>query len=245
MMARNNIDWLLTTPIAHRGLHQSNITENSVEAIGNSIESGFPIEIDVHLCQKETMVVFHDDNLTRLLDINVKTQDLNPELIKYLKYSTHQSSIMTLNECLAIVNGQVPLLIELKNTRILRREIIKSVLSALDNYQGQYAIQSFDPLILKSIRGCNQEIPLGWLCCNWWQQNIGFFDKVYLNYLGPYLSKKIDFLCIEKNLLKTNRIKLLRQLFRKPIIAWTIDQKAEYQELSKYCDNIIFEGFLP
>jgi len=245
MMSADDVSWLFETPIAHRGLHNKQIIENSREAFMHSIEKSFPIEVDIHLCQRGELVVYHDDTLRRIFNLNVKTKELNPDFLTYLKYPGVKSSIMSFGECLELVAGNVPLLIEVKSSRNDRKKISETLQLQLQNYKGRYAFQSFDPILLKEIRALNPDVPIGWLCCNWWQQEIKFLDKVYLNYFGPYSSRKINFLSVEKNLLAKNTMKFLRKYFNIPMLSWTIKGQKEHQAVAKYCDNIIFEGFLP
>lgn len=60
--------WLFSRPIAHRGLHGIDVPENSLLAFQKAIDAGFPIEIDVRPIDDGTVVVFHDEKLTRMTD---------------------------------------------------------------------------------------------------------------------------------------------------------------------------------
>lgn len=68
-----NFDWLLTTPVAHRGLHDDKLPENSMPAFEAAIRHGFTIEIDVHLSSDGHLVVFHDDNLKRVCGVDKRS----------------------------------------------------------------------------------------------------------------------------------------------------------------------------
>ncbi|MBU1305646.1 MAG: glycerophosphodiester phosphodiesterase, partial [Alphaproteobacteria bacterium] len=56
-------------PIAHRGLHDRNagVIENSAAAFEAAIAGNFAIECDVQLTSDGVAVVFHDDDMARLL----------------------------------------------------------------------------------------------------------------------------------------------------------------------------------
>ena len=62
--------WLFERPIAHRGLHDAELPENSIPAFQKAIDCGFNIEIDVHLTLDGHLVVFHDDNLKRVCGVD-------------------------------------------------------------------------------------------------------------------------------------------------------------------------------
>ena len=71
--------WLVQTPIAHRGLHDKEHPENSLSAFQRAIDGGYPIELDVQMISDGTLVVFHDESLSRLTD--------NDGYIKFLNKS--------------------------------------------------------------------------------------------------------------------------------------------------------------
>jgi glycerophosphoryl diester phosphodiesterase len=61
------MDWLLNTPITHRGLYDNiTVPENSLEAFRRSLEAGYPIELDVRLLRDGYICVFHDIYLSRM-----------------------------------------------------------------------------------------------------------------------------------------------------------------------------------
>ena len=124
----------------HRGLHTKVITENTLLSFIKAMECGYTIELDIHILKDETIVVFHDYNLKRLTGVNKIIEKLTfPQLSKYKIKDKYQ--IPTLKQVMNIINGKVPLLIEIKtlekNTNFFER-----IVDLLDNYQGLFAIQS-------------------------------------------------------------------------------------------------------
>ena len=113
----NNTDitWIIAIPIAHRGLDNGDVPENSMEAFKNAIEKGYTIELDVQLTKDKQLVVFHDSNLSRLTGDSRDINDVNYEELKDLKLENTNETIPTLNEVIELVNDQVPLLVEIKN----------------------------------------------------------------------------------------------------------------------------------
>ena len=59
-------NFLLTRPIAHRGLWGKGFTENSLSAYRNAAEKGYPIEIDLYLSTDGVLFSFHDKTLNRM-----------------------------------------------------------------------------------------------------------------------------------------------------------------------------------
>ena len=141
MIMKNS--FLKNSVIAHRGIYDNKkIVENTIPAFKKAISKGYAIELDLHLSKDNKIIVFHDDTLDRLTDKKGKVESLPLEEIKKLKL-LNVASIPTLEEVLELVKGEVPLLIELKDSRGFTLE--KEVSKILENYKGEFAIQSFDP----------------------------------------------------------------------------------------------------
>ena len=60
------LDWLIETPFAHRGLHDNReVPENTLLAIREAHEQGFGSELDVWLTDDNRLIVHHDPTLKR------------------------------------------------------------------------------------------------------------------------------------------------------------------------------------
>ena len=69
------------TEFAHRGLFSDAraIPENSMKAFQEAVRQHVGIELDVHLTKDEKVVVFHDDTLTRMCQIDALIEETLPE----------------------------------------------------------------------------------------------------------------------------------------------------------------------
>lgn len=234
--------WLVETPIAHRGLHDKTHPENSISAFGKAIEAGYAIELDVQMIADGTIIVFHDESLSRLTDNDGYIKFLNRSDLEILKLSGSKEKIPTFEEVLEFVDGRVPLLIEIKNAGKVG-EIEKSVLEILKKYKGEYAIQSFNPYVLEYFYKHAPEIPRGQLAGYFKHDKLAFFKKYALKRM--LLNKKIshpDFISYEARHLPNRFVRKYKTL---PLLAWTVRSQSEYLKIVKYCDNVIFEGFEP
>lgn len=234
--------WLVETPIAHRGLHDKTHPENSISAFGKAIEAGYAIELDVQLIADGTVVVFHDESLSRLTDNDGYIKFLNESDLEILKLSGSKEKIPTLKEVLAFVDGKVPLLIEIKNSSKVG-ELEKNTLELLKDYQGEYAIQSFNPYVLEYFYKHAPEVPRGQLAGYFKGEKLSFFKKYALKRM--MLNQKVshpDFISYEARHLPNRFVRKYKTL---PLLAWTVKNQSEYMKVVKYCDNIIFEGFEP
>ncbi len=234
--------WLVERPIAHRGLHDKTVPENSLTAFARAIEAGHPIELDVQLIADGTVVVFHDDSLSRLTDNDGYLKFLNKEDLKYLSLLDSNEKIPTLEEVLALVNGKVPLLIEIKNEGKVG-DLEKKVIDILHNYKGEFAIQAFNPYVLEYFYKHAPEIPRGQLSSYFRDVKLAFFKKFALKRM--MLNKKVshpDFISYEAKRLPNRFTRKYKNI---PLLAWTVRSQSEYLKVVKHCDNVIFENFEP
>ena len=234
--------WLVETPIAHRGLHDKTHPENSLAAFSQAIEQGYAIELDVRIISDGTLVVFHDESLSRLTDNDGYIKFLNQSDLDMLKLAGTKEKIPTFEQVLDLVDGKVPLLIEVKNTDKVG-ELEKKLLDLLKNYKGEYAIESFNPYVLEYFYKYAPEIPRGQLAGYFKEDKLSFFKKFALKRM--LLNKKIshpDFIAYETSRLPNIYVKKYKTL---PLLAWTVKSQSEYMRVVKYCDNVIFEGFEP
>lgn len=234
--------WLVEYPIAHRGLHDKTHPENSISAYEQAINEGYAIELDVRLISDGTVIVFHDESLSRLTDNDGYVKFLTKADLDILKLKDSKEKIPTFEEVLKFVDGRVPLLIEIKNEGKVG-QLEKTVIDMLKDYKGQYAIQAFNPFVLEYFYKHAPEIPRGQLAGYLKDTKLSFVKKFALKRM--LLNKKVshpDFISYEAKQLPNRFVRKYKKL---PLLAWTVKSQSEYLKVVKYCDNIIFEGFEP
>lgn len=235
--------WLTTRAIAHRGLHNDSCPENGMSAFQNAIDANYPIELDVKSLDDGTAVVFHDNNLSRMTGTdgyigNLKLEDLAP-----LKLLKSQDGIPTFAQVLSLVDGKVPLLIEIKNDNKVGT-LEKSVLELLKTYKGEYAVQSFNPYSMEFFKLNAPHIWRGQLSCFFrGEKSLSFVKRFALKRM--MLNKKIsspDFISYNFRDLPNRYVQKFSDL---PVLAWTVRCDTDFERVKDYCNNIIFEGFVP
>ena len=213
-------DFLKNSTIAHRGIYDNKkIIENTIEAFKKAISKGYTIELDLRLTKDNRVVVFHDEDLSRLGNRKDKINNLTLEELRKVKL-LNKSNIPTFDEVLCLVDCKVPLLVELKPDKGFNLE--KLVSRQLDNYKGKYAIQSFDPRTILWFRLFRKNVTRGLLIS----------PKMY----KPRLIKTCspDFINVNKTLLDDKVIKNFKGIK----LAYTI-KKDEKDKYSDKCDNMI------
>ena len=240
--------WLYTKQIAHRGLHNAEHPENTMGAFERAMEMGYAIETDVQLTKDNVVVVFHDGDLARATggaDKRVLSDTLYEELQSVRLFGSDEG-IPTFAELLQQVNGRVPLLIELKKNNTGGGHALSELTAKLlDGYTGAYAVQSFNPFILKWFKKNRPDMLRGQLS--------SFFDgshgmgirKYVLKHMLYNKSVRPDFISYDLNNLPNPYVDKYVRRFDVPVLAWTVHCPHCLKTVAGHCDNIIFEGFIP
>ena len=230
----------MRSPYAHRGLWSKKLAENSLSAFRAAVEAGVGIELDVQLSSDGEVVVFHDDHLGRMTGENARVREKTAEELASLSLAQTKEGIPTLREVLALVDGKVPLLVELKS-EYQRNLLCEKTAAILDEYKGPYMIESFHPLIVGWFRRHRPKIVRG-------QLHSWVFDKkngrsaptLILSLLLLNLFARPDFMAydIQHASCLPLRLALLWRPYR---VAWTA-RKREDLLIASRADTVIFES---
>ena len=236
-MRLKNDYWLFTRPVAHRGLWGNGVIENSLTAYKKAVDNGYPIEIDLFLTTDNEIVTFHDDTLTRMTGESGNICDKTLKELKALSLAGTDEKIPTLKEVLSLVNGKVPLLIEIKDQE--NDFIVDKTVEILKGYDGEFAVQSFNPFYIKRVKRLAPDFVRGILGTA--KKERGRITNFVLRRLPFNFMIKPDFISYEKTGLKFVK----RKAAKTPVIAWTVTTETERQTLPPFVKNIIFEHFIP
>ena len=202
--------------IAHRGIHNEAIPENSMKAFSLALKKNIPIEFDVHILKDKNIVVFHDDNLKRMTNKDKFIKECTYEEIKDLKLKNTDEKIPLLKDVLKLVDGKVLLDIELKMD-VTDHSLEDGLIEILKNYNGEVILKSFDFKKVKYLKK-HTNYKIGLLI----KRMSGFKDFIIRNINFNILIKP-DFLACNKNMLDCKSVKT----FKKDIYIWTIKNKDE------------------
>ena len=233
--------WLVNNYIAHRGLHDEESPENSLSAFQKAIDKKYPIELDVRLLADNTVVVFHDEKISRMTSGDKYINNMTKEELKDYFLSNSKENIPTFKQVLDLVNGQVPLLIEIKNDGN-PGELEKQTLKLLKEYNGEFAIQSFNPYVVEWFKDNAPEITRGILSSYFKGEKLACYKKFALKRM--LLNKKCEpqFISYDYRNVPNRYLKKYEKL---PLLVWVVSSQQAYEKVVKYCDNIIFEHFIP
>lgn len=228
--------------IAHRGLHDiaKGIPENSLPAFEAAIKQGFAIENDIHLTKDGQVVVFHDDDMKRMCSLDKKIKDITLEEIKALKLLNTPFTVPTLKECLEVIDGKVPLLIEFKydgNSKAL----CEKANEILSEYSGKYFVQSFYPQNLYWYRKHRKDICRGQLSCSF--KGEAFYKKLSGCLLFNFISRP-DFVSYDHRDENHPCRRLVTRLGAFPV-GWTFTDQKALDKNKRSFKAYIFENFIP
>lgn len=235
--------WIVKTPIAHRGLFGDKVPENSLAAFKQAIKNKLPIELDVTALADGTPVVFHDEKLARMTGRDGFISSLSLSDISDFRLQGTKEKIPTLAEALEVIDGKVPVLIEIKNFDKVG-PLEKAVWKELIKYDGEYAIESFNPYTLEWFKNNAPKIKRGQLSCFFRNKDISGIKKFALKRM--MLNKKVS----EPNFIVYDSADMPNKFLKKyygviPVLAYTIKSEGEEIRLKGFCDNILFDSYTP
>ncbi len=242
----------LTTPLAHRALHDvtDGRPENSRAAIQAATRAGYGIEIDLQLSRDDQAMVFHDYGLDRLADASGPIRQKSAQELASIGLKGGDEAIPTLPEVLELVGGRVPLLIELKDqdgqmgTNIGTLEA--ATVAALNAYAGPVAVMSFNPNSVAKLADLCPEIPRGITTSCYAYEDWAPLPKRICDHLRDipdFARVGASFISHEVDDLTRPRVAELKSQGA-DILCWTVTSPQIEAEARKVAANITFEQYL-
>ncbi|MDD3383906.1 MAG: glycerophosphodiester phosphodiesterase family protein [Bacilli bacterium] len=244
-MKSRNVEFIDKYPIAHRGFfnNASESPENSLNAFKKAVENKYAIELDLQLSKDLQVVVFHDDDLKRVCNIAKNVRDFNYDELRMIKLMKSNQSMPLFKDVLELVNGKVPLIIELKSIKGMNNDLLPKVYELIKNYKGDYAIQSFDPTLVSYYRKNYPQIIRGQLVYDYKDSKVQKILKFLLSHLYLNFLSKPDFINSHLEYFPSKLIKFKKNGGK--VICYTAKNSSQYIKAFDFFDNVIFEGFIP
>lgn len=246
------MDWLFARPIAHRGLHDraAGVIENSRTAVEAAVEAGYGIEVDVRLSGDGVPIVFHDASLDRLTGETGSLQDRSAAdlLAVVLTGSSRNDGLWTLEDLIALVDGHVPLVVEIKSDWTGDLRLVDAAVRLLAR-QRHVAVKSFDPMIVARARRLAPDLPRGLIGYGYHDREahaLPVARRVALRNLAFLPLTRPDFLSWGLDDLDNRAMKLGRAALRLPLMTWTVRSPEDQARAALGgADQMVFEGFRP
>lgn len=239
--------WLLTKPVAHRGLHSGldqGYPENSMAAFRRAAEHEIPFEMDVQLTADETPVILHDPDLKRVSGEDYVLGNIDYRTVRRLRVGQSGETIPELNSVLEEINGQVPIVIDVRRWRAsFSLTLEKAIVNAIRGYTGELALQSFDPLSVLSLRRMTDDYAVGQASGS--LKSASRLTRAIGQAMLTNCISKPDYISYELASLPTRAVDYWHNKRKKPNIVWTVTSDAEERQAMGLAENFFFEGYCP
>jgi glycerophosphoryl diester phosphodiesterase len=244
-------EWLTARPVAHRGLHDAarGVIENMPGAVQAAVSGNFAIEVDLQLTADGEAMVHHDDALGRLTEGSGALLGMTAAELKAVRFKATPERMMSLGDLCALVQGRVPLVIEVKSHFDGDRKLVARMAEVLAAYSGPAAVMSFDPDQVLALREKIPERPRGIIA----QRNYddGYWSKLTpeqrhgMLHLRHAFRTRPHFVAFWVDQLPAPAPWIARHVFGLPLLTWTVRTPEQRARAARYADQMIFEGFRP
>lgn len=242
-------DELWNTSYAHRGLHEKDksIPENSMVAFKRAVKAGYGIEMDLNLSADGKVIIFHDDNLSRLCGVDRLVKDCTYEELTTYHLENTGETIPLFEDVLKMVGGQVPLIVELKPTPNIDDLCLKTS-ELLDQYQGLYCVESFHPFIVRWFYKNRPDVVRGQLSVG--RKSLKGLDVklwqwlLIISFATNFITRP-HFMSFYHGDARRKLGLSLFHLLAGRIVGWTVQDTDDIEYCKKKFDTIIFEYFEP
>ena len=214
-----------------------------------AIAGNFAIECDIQLTADGEAMVHHDGVLGRLTEGNGRLREKTAAELKSIPFKATAERMMTLTDLCDLVAGRVPLVIEVKSLFDGDRKLVRRMAEVLSSYQGRAVGMSFDPDQVTALRELVPSRPRGivaerhYTAKDWPEASPA--QRHDMTHLRHFFRTRPDFVAYYVDELPALAPWLARNIFRCPLLTWTVRTARQRARAAQNADQMIFEGFVP
>ncbi len=235
---------------AHKGLYSldQTIPENSMPAFAAAVENGYGVDLDIQSTRDDKIICFCNSHIRSACGIDEMPSVFNYDQLQKLKLFGSEEHIPLLSDVLSMINGRVPVIIEIKSPGIRGGlwTLCERVYDVLCQYNGEYCIASFDPQVLRWFRENAEDVIR-------MQATMQYFDwrDEHTKKLKSFILSHLLSNCISRPHIvayKIGKQSVSAARCRKmgaPLVLYTSKQAHRHEEIMSQCDAIVFEGYHP
>ena len=211
--------------------------------------AGLAVEVDLRCAANHLPVVFHDATLDRLTAETGAIATREASALSKISLRDSADYILTLPALLTLVNGHVPLLLEVKSTWTRDGQFEANIAKMLAPYRGPVAVMSFDPHSVAAFRTAAPDLPRGLVVERFddraYWSDLSLWQRFMMRNLLSAAIARPNFIAYDIKALPALAPLLARYLFGLPLLTWTVRTPEERERAMRYADAMIFEGLAP
>ena len=224
------------------------IPENSMAAFRAAVEHGYGMTMDVRITRDGIPVLFHDQRLYRMTGIDGTVENSTLAELRELKLERTDEGIPTLEEALQMVDGRVPVILELHVCEGNQEALCELTCDVLDVYEGVFAVQSFDPRVLRWFRQQRNEYIRGQMVDYSYSSGTTIRSRVWDLFCASLFMNFLtepDMISCSMGSRMNPSLWLCRALYRVPRFEWTVRSIESYEEVRTGGAIAVFESIEP
>ena len=170
------------------------------------------------------------------------------EALSNIPLRNSNDRILTLPALLGLVDGRVPLVLEVKSTWTREGKFEANIAAMLATYKGPVAVMSFDPYALASFRKAAEAAARAGRRAVRRARPLDAAHRGQRFAMRHLLSAAIarpHFIAYDIKALPALAPLIARNLFGLPLLTWTVRTDEERERALRYADAMIFEGIEP
>ena len=232
------VGWLRDWTYAHRGLHSAGVPENSLAGFALAVERGLGVECDIQRSRDGQAMLVHDWELDRLTGVRGPLSAHSAEELAQIAFLDSEHKLARLDDLLALVEGKVPIMIEVKSRRGYDvKRSCRAVAKALEQYAGPHAVMSFDPRVCIWFAKHSPQTVRGLVMR---EDEVGMTQKAWQRHLALWLARP-EFIAYHVAALPNPMVASLRARGM-PVLTWTVDSPERREQGAAHADVLIAEG---
>ena len=212
-------------------------------AFARAVEAGYGIELDLHLTRDGKLAVIHDASLKRTCGVDLKIEDLTLAEARDYPLEESDERIPEFCDFLRLLDGKVPLVVELKAEGRNEKALTDAAMRALADYTGLYCVESFSPAVVDYLKKAYPAVVRGQLAgaLNKEKKTITRLQDILLKNLLVNLAGKPDFVAYRFE----DRDEPAFRHFKGAKFMWTIRSYEDLKICEAWGAAPIFEQFEP
>ncbi len=235
---------------ANGGLHDfcREVPDNTIKAYDKALKHGYGIIMDVRLTKDGIPVAFTDHELWRLCGIEGTVEDMTFDEIAQIKLAETEYTAPALKEALEFVDGQVPVLLNLRTYGDNYESLAEAAAAVIEQYDGIIAVESMD---YRCVRWFTRNLP-HIIRGQMFEKNIDFGNTVITflrqfakNWLLTNCLTKPDFISSHVVDSRSLSLRFCKLLYHVPVMHWNVKTMKEYEKARMNDAIVSFEDIKP